>query len=360
MNKNDFNILLFSYSEGMGLTHHATQFALSLKRFTSNFIVVNSGGEQSPGLIQKLKEANIEIINIQNDNLSEFISKKTVIHCRGFRQASLVKNIAKQKEAKILITMHAYRNGKIYKNLFILYTLLRFKFIDKWIFHTYNSYLDYRRMGMRKKFSIIKPGLESVENVKKESHYTEIFTQKEKEYKSTQKYIFYTAQFRRDKRHKELLKNIAPLLKKNIDFSLVLAGSGKFLNYCEKYAQKLGIRNQVIFLGRVNRNIFLNHLKNASVSLVFSKSETCGYNILEPMLLNIPVISTPVGIAPEIIKDYENGAIFELKDKEKMLDAIDYFCSSDYNSKQNKINNKDYSWDIVAQRYYQGYCELMK
>lgn len=353
------DVILFAYSEGIGLTYHLTQFAISLKKINSNLFVVHNGKEQNPGLIEKLKNAEIKTVNINSENaLNNIITKDSVIHCQGFSHVKLANKYAKEKGAKIIITLHAYRNSKFYKNLFIRYLLFRFKTIDKWVFSTFYSYLDFKANGFNKDFSIIPLGLEQTSEIKPIAEYQDIFDKRKEVYSPRVKYIFYGAQFYSHKRHRLLLRTLAPLLKHQKNITLILCGSGKLLERIRDLSIKLEIREQVKFLGRVDRNIFLSHLKNASVAVVPSKTETFGHNILEPLLLNTPVVSTPVGIAPEIIKDYENGALCELNNSSKFIKSIFHFCMNRNNKILDNSILVEFSWDNIARRYLNAYISL--
>lgn len=352
-------IIFFAYSEGIGVTFHLTNFAIALNKKCSDLIVIHNGKEQNIGLFDKLNNENVNLVNI-NDIGEVFngVDSNTVFHCQGFNQVKNVEKIAKEKNGKIIITLNSYRNGSSYKNLFIRYILKRFKVIDKWIFSTYFSYLDFKKNGFDRDFNIIPLGLEPTDNVSKIDYYEDVYDKKRETYSSTQKYIFYGAQFHRHKKHELLIKRISPLLKKNKDLVLVLCGSGKLINEIRDLTIRLQIRNQVKFLGRIDRNDFLSHLKNATVAVVPSKTETFGHNILEPLLLGIPVVTTPVGIAPEIIKDFINGALCEFNNSPKLIYSINFFCTNNIKNIVNDLTIQEFSWDNIVHRYIIAYKTL--
>lgn len=353
------NIVLFSYSEGIGVTYHLTNFAITLSKKHSNVIVVHNGLEQNPGLLNRLNSENINLVNVKDiDYIFKNVTSKTLFHCHGFNQVKLVEKIVKEKKAKILITLNSYRHGSFYKNLFIRLVLMRFKSIDKWIFSTYFSYLDFKYNGFERDFNIIPLGLENTNNVNKQSSYVDIFDNSKEYYSENKKYIFYGAQFHKHKNHELLIKKICPLLNENKDVILVLCGSGKLINDIKDLTVKKDIREQVKFLGRVDRNIFLSHLKNASVAVVPSSTETFGHNILEPLLLGIPVISKPVGIAPEVIKDFVNGALCEFNNTPKLIKSINYFITNNSSKIDTDKLIQEFSWNNVVNRYVEAYKSL--
>lgn len=354
MNK---SLILFAYSEGVGLTYIMAHYSLAIKELVNDFIVVHNGFEQNPGLLLKLKEAKIDLININKISIESYIKKGTIIHCQGFKQVKLIEKIAQKKKAKILITLNAYRNAKFYKKLYILYVMYRFKSIDKWIFSSYFSFLDFKRLGFNKNFNIIPLGIESIDKIQPANQYIDIFNKHKESYSKNFKYIFYAAQFHEHKKHKLLIQTIEHILKSNENFILMLCGSGKLINEINFLVEKNKIRNQVKFLGRIDRNKFLSHMKNATLAVVSSKTETFGHNILEPLVLDIPVVSTPVGIAPEIIKESINGFLSDLTNKQKFNNSILYYCNSKRNVNNKNIRDK-FSWTSIAKRYYYAYLSL--
>ncbi|MCD8091653.1 MAG: glycosyltransferase [Bacteroides sp.] len=125
------------------------------------------------------------------------------------------------------------------------------------------------------------------------------------------------------------------------------------MNHIRQMCTEYGIADNVIFLGRMPRQLLMSHLKNAFLALVLSKNETFGHNILEPLQLEIPVISTPTGIAPQIITDFRNGFTIARNDKSKwesiLAGVID--GSIQLEAKHQEL----YTWPEVAKIYTKLY-----
>lgn len=90
--------------------------------------------------------------------------------------------------------------------------------------------------------------------------------------------------------------------------------------------------------------------------LVASRVEGGPMAVLESMASGVPVVSTRVGMAPEIIEDGRNGLLAEIEDvvalSEKAATVIqDQQLTASLVS--NGINTvQDYSWDKIAEQYY--------
>lgn len=91
----------------------------------------------------------------------------------------------------------------------------------------------------------------------------------------------------------------------NIQFAIV--GDGPLRPQLEEQARKLGLSDRVIFYGE--RRDVPQLLQTMTVFVQPSLAEGASYALLEAMAAGVPVVTTPVGSAPEIIRDGETGLI---------------------------------------------------
>lgn len=76
--------------------------------------------------------------------------------------------------------------------------------------------------------------------------------------------------------------------------------------------------------------------------------ETFGLVILEALACNLPIISYPIGIAPEIIQDGVNGYLMNSFNAGKVQEAIEKIRHNEYNCRD---SIKDFSVENMCQRY---------
>jgi hypothetical protein len=95
--------------------------------------------------------------------------------------------------------------------------------------------------------------------------------------------------------------------------------------------------------------------QGVDVQICASRSEGGPHPLLEAAACGIPLISTRVGIAPELIKDGDNGFIIE-RDIEAIRKAVitlrdnrDMRCSMGKRARE--IVAQDWNWDTQAQHY---------
>lgn len=109
------------------------------------------------------------------------------------------------------------------------------------------------------------------------------------------------------------------------DAFLAVAGEGEKRNELETLASELGIREKVFFLGRVAHlpSPDLPCLFNcADISLVGSFNESLALVITEALACGTPVVSTPVGIAPDVIRDGVTGYLVHSRKPAEMASRM--------------------------------------
>ena len=124
-----------------------------------------------------------------------------------------------------------------------------------------------------------------------------------------------------------------------------------------------GLSQIVKFEGWVSGEKKVELLNNADVFILPSYTEGLPISILEAMSYRLPVISTPVGGIPEVIKDGENGFLFTPGDKDALYNAINNLVA-DKNQRED-MGEKSYKRvqqhfpDKVAKILENIYTELM-
>ena len=137
--------------------------------------------------------------------------------------------------------------------------------------------------------------------------------------------MIYLAELSKNKNQKTLLFALKEILKKDPNVYLLLAGNDVNHGKDKKLAEKLGIENNVRFLGWRSDKTRLYYAANLCTAS--SLREGLGLNVVEAMACGLIAVASDNRGHREIIKDGINGFLFSPKDSrgaaEKILIAKD-------------------------------------
>lgn len=137
-----------------------------------------------------------------------------------------------------------------------------------------------------------------------------------------------------DKGVYELLDAVARLHKERArggecdgdpSLSLDLLGAGETEaeeRAVSRRANELGINGIVRFHGVVTGAAKLDLLARSSVFVLPSKLEILPLTLLEAFACGLPIVATPVGAIPEVVRDGENGLLIPPGDARALADAL--------------------------------------
>ncbi len=120
------------------------------------------------------------------------------------------------------------------------------------------------------------------------------------------KVLIHVSNFRAVKRLRDVI-GIFEGVRNAMPATLVLAGDGPERDAAEQEADRLGLRHDVRFLGKVENVADL--LRGGDLFLLPSETESFGLAALEAMACGLPVVATAVGGLPELVIDGECGAL---------------------------------------------------
>jgi len=139
------------------------------------------------------------------------------------------------------------------------------------------------------------------------------------------------------------------------------AGATEYFTELKKLAKTLGIEDRVDFLGNPSPEDMQNCYSNADLFVNASAHETSGKTLMEAGASGLPFISTPVGIANEIVTSGESGFIVPA-DPDMICDRILQLSNPDTRRKfghhiREKVLNQ-FGWNTVMDRYMALYGSL--
>lgn len=140
--------------------------------------------------------------------------------------------------------------------------------------------------------------------------------------------------------------------------TLMLVGGGSLHEDLMRQAEQMGISN-VVFTGRVDNSLIMRFLDQADVMLSAPKVDNMPVSLIEAMNAGLLVISSRVGGVPYMIKDAENGLLFESDNDaelaEKMIWAIEHQDEAIRMLRKAKQSVQQYQWINIKDKLFTAY-----
>lgn len=138
----------------------------------------------------------------------------------------------------------------------------------------------------------------------------------------TGKSLVYMGRLSYEKSVDHVIKATAEVAKKIPNIKLMVIGDGPERENLEKLAQKLKIKENVLFVGFKQNQGLVEALQANDIFLTASKTENMPLSVIEAMAVGLPVVATDALGMPEIVKNDVNGYLFEPDDWKEMSGKI--------------------------------------
>ncbi|MEO7773595.1 MAG: glycosyltransferase family 4 protein [Steroidobacteraceae bacterium] len=166
--------------------------------------------------------------------------------------------------------------------------------------------------------------------------------------------IMTTSRLIERKRVDTLLRAVA--LLPDVPIDLQVAGDGPCLPALKRLAASLGIERSVTFRGFMNQTELARLRAQVDVFVLASASESCSMAVLEAIGASLPVIATRVGGTPEIVRDGQNGLLFEVGDAAGLASALGRLVHERglrerLANGSSALAQREFSWENAAVRY---------
>jgi alpha-maltose-1-phosphate synthase len=167
-----------------------------------------------------------------------------------------------------------------------------------------------------------------------------------------------------------LIEQVPTIFQKHPDAILVLAGActeEKYGKMIEKRIHELGLENRVFLTGGLPPGDprLIGLLQQAEVLILPSLSETFGLVLLEAWAAGTSVISSRTSGASALIKNGENGWLFDLENPQSFQLAVNQTLSNPARNKQlaergGQLVSAEYNTDVLAGRMKKLYQQLIE
>lgn len=159
-----------------------------------------------------------------------------------------------------------------------------------------------------------------------------------------------------------LLRAFARVASAHSDLVLLIVGVGPEDKRLQDLANELGIQSQVLFIGY--RSDIQEVMAAIDVLVHVSLGESFCQVVVEAFAQEIPVVSTPVGVSPEIIETGKNGILVPAGDPGALTLALEKMLS--WRGRWREMGREgrrlisEFSVDKVVPRYEAQYLEWLE
>lgn len=164
------------------------------------------------------------------------------------------------------------------------------------------------------------------------------------------------ASFENVKNHKLLFDSFCECLNQFPHLKLLCVGGGSLLDYYKDYVKNKKMLNNVFFSGSVDN--VSNFYQNSKCFVLSSLREGNPISILEAMSFGLPIIAPNVGGIPDIVKDKDNGFLYERNNKKELTQIMKEFCLNYSTFKKMGENNINYSSRFSIENTYNQYIDF--
>jgi glycosyltransferase involved in cell wall biosynthesis len=119
-----------------------------------------------------------------------------------------------------------------------------------------------------------------------------------------------------------LLRAYAGLRDAGVPFQGWIVGDGPSRRTWERLRDRLGLRQQVTFLGTVSRRELIHRYRTASLFCLPSRQEGFGIVFLEAMACGLPIVAARAAAIPETVAEGEVGLLADPDDPAELAGAL--------------------------------------
>lgn len=130
----------------------------------------------------------------------------------------------------------------------------------------------------------------------------------------------------------DILQAAPAIFEKHPDARIVFAGAEESRGEkqrIDELCREKQLDEKVAFIGVVTGKEKVNLFQSAMIYVLPSYGENLPFSLLEAMSLGLPVVTTPVGAIPEIVKDGENGFLVEPGDVYALASSVNRLLSDE-------------------------------
>ena len=161
-----------------------------------------------------------------------------------------------------------------------------------------------------------------------------------------------------------LLEAIPRVLKRADRIKFLIGGDGELRNEVERYSGRENLNGNVNFVGWIPHHELPDYLNELKLLILPSYIEGLPNIILEAMAYGTPVLATPVGEIPDVIKDGQTGFIMENNSPEciaeNVIRALNHPNLEQITKNARALMEREFTYEKAVKRYRQILDEVSR
>jgi phosphatidyl-myo-inositol dimannoside synthase len=152
-----------------------------------------------------------------------------------------------------------------------------------------------------------------------------------------------------------LIRAVAALKQQGFDIEVDLVGDGdEFANF-RKLVKELDVQGQINFCGYIPNHQMHEYYQKADVFVLPSYNEGMSNALLEAMACGLPVVVTNVGGTYELVKDGENGFVFNPGGLDRLIQILKTMSTNpqllEGMGKNSRKSAEPFDWQGIVYKY---------
>lgn len=165
-----------------------------------------------------------------------------------------------------------------------------------------------------------------------------------------------------DKRMHFLIDSFYIAFKDEKRVKLLIYGDGVDKKKLEKRISELGVDEQIVLKGLVDRNQISNQMKSSDCFVLASRLETFGVAFIEALAMGLPVISTRCG-GPDDFVNENNGVLVDSDSIEELAKVLNFMYKNRHKYDSLRISEEikfEYNSETIASKLVSIYNSMTK
>jgi len=167
--------------------------------------------------------------------------------------------------------------------------------------------------------------------------------------------VGYIGRLSEEKGTLNFVKAIPQIINEGDDLVFLIGGDGQLRDKIERYLEKESLSNKIKLTGWIPHDELPDYLNELKLDVLPSYTEGLPNVMLEAMACGTPVLATPVGAIPDVIKDGETGFIMKNNSPEciaeNVVRALKHPDLARIVENARAMVEREYTYEAAVERY---------